>query len=528
MSASMIIDTTNVVRSVEGFAVGVNLAAWDYYLSTDPDTGLGITPDPQTITMLQDAGFALLRLSNGSGADEWHFSSDSNATPISAGLLANAAAALGVDGLVTVNYGTGTPQEAAAYLAYLNGAPDNTFAIGVDSNGTDWGTVASWAQVRAAIPIGGDPLDMLRVGRAAPFAFGRFEVGNEIYFAGWSGAPASVNPSDYVNFAQIFAGLAGMIDPSASIGIGLGNPIEWDELWNIPVLQQCQANGFTPGFISDHFYVYDGSNETLTDMQLLRESVNDPTSVMPIHASSPRNWAGRAIAYRTLLTNGLGAAGAAVELVCAEFNSDSDAANKQSTSLIRGLFMADAIGAVLQTEYSAVVYWDMRNSYTDQADDVSFFGWRTGTDDGMIGTDTASPPVSGPYVPYPAYFGIQLATNLTSGGGNVISVTSDTDRLSAYAVKLDNGHLTLLVINKSLTTDFTATIAVDGLLPTSPATAWTYGRDEDLAQKHSTDGNSSVTTTANLDLDVMASGSGGQFNFTFNSYSMVVFDIPLT
>lgn len=528
MIANITVDTTKLEREIEGFGVGVNLAAWDYYLSASPDTGLGTSPSAQTIAMLQDAGFNVLRLSNGSGADNSHFNIPSTDAPIGTGLLANMVAAVGTGGLVTINYGTGTPQEAAAYLAYLNGALGNPFEIGVDANGKDWGTVDSWAKIRKAVPLGQDPLDMLRVGRSAPFGISRFEVGNEIYFADWDGAPKEVSPTDYVNFAHSFAALALMIDPTASIGLGLGNPIEWDMPWNIPVLQQCKALGYTPGFISDHFYVYDGTIETLTDRELLRESVSDPTSAMPNHGLSPRNWTGRANAYRTLLTNELGPAGAMVELVCAELNSDSDAANKQSTSLVRGLFVADAIGAVLQTEYRAVVYWNLRNGYAPLADNKSFFGWRTGADEGLIGTDTAPPPASGPFVPYPAYFGVQLATNLTSGGGAVVSVTSDTERLSAYAVKLANGHLAMLVINKSRTTDFDADIGIIGLLPTSPATAWTYGRDEDIAQRNSADGNASLTMTANLDLNVAASGSGGKFSFTFKSYSMVVFDIPLT
>jgi hypothetical protein len=65
---------------------------------------------------------------------------------------------------------------------------------------------------------------------------------------------------------------------------------------------------------------------------------------------------GRAGAYRTLLTSRLGDAGAGEELVCAVFNSDADVANKQSTSLVRGLHVADAVGAILQTEYNVLIY----------------------------------------------------------------------------------------------------------------------------------------------------------------------------
>lgn len=101
MSATISINTTQVVRDVRGFTMGVNLAAWDTYLSADSDTGLGVAPDPRTVGMIRDAGLGVLRLSNGSGADEWHFSSNANAFPIGAGLLANIMSAAGTAGLAT-------------------------------------------------------------------------------------------------------------------------------------------------------------------------------------------------------------------------------------------------------------------------------------------------------------------------------------------------------------------------------------------------------------------------------------------
>ena len=47
-------------------------------------------------------------------------------------------------------------QEAAAWVAYANGATNSTVSIGADSKGTDWKTVAFWAGLRAAAPLATD------------------------------------------------------------------------------------------------------------------------------------------------------------------------------------------------------------------------------------------------------------------------------------------------------------------------------------------------------------------------------------
>jgi hypothetical protein len=99
-----------------------------------------------------------------------------------AGLLASVTEAGSANALVTLNYGTGTPEEAAAYAAYLNGTAENMSPIGVDSSGADWGTVADWANLRGQLPVGGDSLDHLCIGHTDPFGFSFFEVGNEVYF----------------------------------------------------------------------------------------------------------------------------------------------------------------------------------------------------------------------------------------------------------------------------------------------------------------------------------------------------------
>jgi hypothetical protein len=180
LKSTVVVEVGQVVRPVNDHVLGANLAGWDSYLSAAHD-GSGVTPDEATLGLIRDAGLRMLRLSNGSGSDEWHFNGR-YVDLVGAGLLANMTATTGADGLVTVNYGTGTPEEAAAYVAYLNGTTDNAFAIGVDAHGVNWGTAADWASLRGQTPLGGDPLDELRAGHPAPFGFTHFEIGNEVYF----------------------------------------------------------------------------------------------------------------------------------------------------------------------------------------------------------------------------------------------------------------------------------------------------------------------------------------------------------
>jgi hypothetical protein len=65
----------------------------------------------------------------------------------------------------------GSPEEAAALVAYVNGDAASTVVIGVDARGKDWGTAGEWAARRAAN------------GRAEPWGALALEVGNEPYLS---------------------------------------------------------------------------------------------------------------------------------------------------------------------------------------------------------------------------------------------------------------------------------------------------------------------------------------------------------
>jgi alpha-L-arabinofuranosidase len=526
--AVITVNAAQVVREVAPRLLGVNLAWWDTQL-----------PTARTRQMVQDAGLNFFRFPGGSSSDEFHFADPPSYNGRgTAASFASFVASVGAPGgaaaqaVVTLNYGTGSPQEAAAWLAYLNATPADATPIGTGQqwNGTtgtwvqkDWKTAGYWAGLRSAFALAtNDGLNFLRLGRAAPFGVHYFEVGNEIYGSwevdrhgagGDTGLPH--DPATYAAFAKKFADYAALIDPTISIGIDSGS-VGTDTGWTARVLQQGKARGFVPGFVSDHAYMQGPGGES--DPFLLTQTVTGANQ----GTTDPHNWAARATAYRALINRNLGAAqGAAVELLATEYNSVYSNPGKQTTSLVNGLFAADSIGMLMQTEYDGANFWDLRNGWdTANNNSASLYGWRQGGDYGMLGTGSGPAPSTGTYVPYPTYFAHQLASKVILDGDAVVSARSDTATLSAYAVRQDDGGFDLLVINKNATTDLAGQFQFQGFLPDAGAKLWQYGKAEDAAQSRTTDGHAQLSAFA-ATLPV----SGSNFSYTFPSYSMTVIEL---
>jgi hypothetical protein len=497
-------------RVLSGQLIGVNTPGWDAYLNSNPGDSATSTPDAQTVQLIKSAGLNLLRLSYGRGADDWHFNQqDSDGQPGSAALEGNLVEATDAAGAITINYGTGSPQEGAAYVAYLEGIPNDNTALGQDAQGQDWKTVSFWAGLRSQVPLGvDDGLNFLRDSHPAPFNIHYFEVGNEVYFAGWdAGAPGArpfTDPnqdnfqSDYSNFVASFSHMAREIDPLAQVGVSLGNPIEYDS-WNTSVLGKLAAQNFTPDFISDHLYLSDqgeAQDGGFSDQDLLLHTVSDPTSVLGNHADCPANWASRDGYFRSLLQNVYGAQGNAVQLFALEFNSDASSATDQSYGLVHGLLFADSIGALLTTSYAAYTPWDLR------------------TDGPLLGNTDATA-----YTPYPAYFAEQLGSHLVQSGDQVLPASSDTPALAVYATERPDGTVEVMLINKSQTDDDKVTFNIAGFTPGGTARSWQYGQA----------GGNALAENDNVALQVSTGADGlAHFQFAAPAYSMTVLELTST
>lgn len=506
--------------------IGVNLAWWDDKLTT-----------PQTLQMVQAAGLTVFRFPGGSSSDDYHFNVSSNFGDSVANTIPQFAQFIessGGIGLVTLDYGSGSPQEAAAELAYLEGSPADTTVIGTGLEWNDstnqwkqvnWQTVGYWASLRAATPLAHDDgYNFLRINHPAAFSeIKDWEVGNEEYGSwetdhhGTSG-PGGVNtgaqhdPATYAAFAQTFATYAAEIDPSISIGIDSGDPNAGYNNWTKNVLTQGLALGFVPGFISDHSYMQAPGQEN--DATLLLHTVSDPNSVF--------DWSTRYADYQSLLKSTVGSQAAGVQVMATEFNSVYSNPGKQTTSLVNGLFIADSIGSLLDSGYTGGFVWDLRNGWDpNENNSPTLYGWRQGGDYGLLGDpNTSARPSTGPYVPYPNYFAEQLASKIVQAGGQVVSASSNFQDLAAYAVLEANGHLELLVINKNPDADLNEQFTVQGFTPNGQAQVWQYGETQDYAQSQTTDGSAAL---ANFSTSLALSGSS--FNYTFPAYSMTVLDL---
>jgi len=375
-----------------------------------------------------------------------------------------------------------------------------------------------------------DGLNFLRIGYAAPFtAIKYWEVGNEEY-GSWetdhhgTAGPGGVStgaqhdPATYVAFAKQFADLAAQIlaaagQPAISFGIDSGDPTgNSDNKWTRNVLTIGLADGFVPAFISDHSYMQAPSSEN--DSYLLNSTVSD--------ANSDLDWSTRYGLYQSLLQQTLAGQASDVTIMATEFNSVYASPGKQSTSLVNGLFIANSLGSLLTSGYSAGYVWDLRNGWgTGDNNSNSLYGWREGGDYGVLGpAGQNDPPYANTYIAYPSYYALQLASKIIVAGGEVVSATSNYGDLDVYAVKQANGDLDLLVINTDPAAAINSQFSVTGIQPTGAAQVWQYGKAEDLAQSLTTNGASMLThTSASLTVN------GTNFSYAFPAYSMTVLDL---
>ena len=188
-----------------------------------------------------------------------------------------------------------------------------------------------------------------------------------------------------------------------------------------------------------------------------------------------RRWAADAAAVRQMLTDYLGAAGNNITM---EITENGMGGEQQSTSLPGGLFFADSLGQVLQTEFNSRIWWDFRNGGSAVSNpDPEFYGWRNFAEGGICYG------LGGVGSGYPTYYVARLMPYFGSHGDAVVSASTDYPLLATYAIKRTNGALSLLVINKSCSSNLTAVFNLSGYVPTANAAIHSYGIPQDEAAR---------------------------------------------
>src|SRR6266487_846022 len=456
------VDASQTIRTIDARHFGVNAAVWDAAFDT-----------ATTISLLTEMGNQALRFPGGSLSDEYHWQSNTTANntwqwATSFDKFAHVATTTAAQVFVTVNYGSGTPSEAADWVRYGN------------------------------VTKG--------------YGFKYWEIGNENYGA-WE-TDNNTRPHDPYTYANRFKDYYNQmkaVDPTIRIGAvavtGEDSYANYTDHpatnprtgqahngWMPVMLATLESLGVTPDFIIYHRYPQAPGAES--DAGLLQSS---------------GSWATDAADLRQQLNDYLGAATVGVELVCTENNSVYSNPGKQTTSLVNGLFLADSVCTAMKTEFNAVVWWDMRNGQdTANNNSSSLYGWRLYGDYGIV--NGANP--AGPADRYPTFYVAKLLQYFARGGDFLVAAGSDYSLLSPYAARRADGSLTLLVINKSAAAALTANIAINGYSPNGTLYAYSYGVPQDEAAR---------TGTGSADIALNSyTGASSTFAFTFPAYSATV------
>lgn len=482
------LDTAQVLQVAEERHFAVNLAVWDYHYDPPEDTN--------TTALLREMGSTAARMPGGSLSDDYHFASNKTGTntwqwgtsfPDFMRVCTNA----NLSAMVTVNYGSGSPEEAAAWVAYANASASiyGTAAdvpIGVDAGGQDWKTAGYWARLRSwnAAQNPDNSLDFLALGRAAPLGIKYWEIGNECYGT-WERDTNALPHHAYTYATRAAEYLARMRAVDAGIQIGVvGAPGEsaysngytdhparnprtgqTNYGWTPVMLSTLRDRGAAPDFLVHHVYPQwtDGANPA-------NSPDNDATLLQ-----STGNWALDAADLRQQLTDYLGPAGTHVQLVCTENNSDSGAQGRQSTSLVNGLYYADSLARLLRTEFKGFVWWDLRNGTdTNGYFGARVYGWRTYGDLGMV---------NGASTRHPTFYAAKLMQSFARPGDKILNATSDYPMLAAHAARRVNGSVAVFLVNKSLSVDLNARITLQGFVPAQVAAVGSYGIPNDEAAR---------------------------------------------
>ena len=538
------INATNVMNTVPTDAFGIFMAVWDTWGSSTP-------------TELEQAGVTAMRYPGGSYADIYHWSSylsspiDGETTNL--GYLSgsttmpdfiNLCSDVQAQAVISVDWGSGflwnagktamavpdtngTPQEAAAWVAYCNASTNiygttNDVTIGVDAEGNNWQTAGYWAHLRASTPLGTDDgSNFLRMNHLAPVGIKYWEIGNEPYGNGYYGGGndwendyavaypyttyprytnALLSPAAYGQAVKAFSIAMKAVDPTIKVGAYSSTPpgdYSWDYIngvnngqhWTPQVLAQCGSN---IDFVIVHWYP-SSSDDTGTD---LLAQVGSTIPVM-INGTGPYPHTGTNSGLEDWITNYCPNPGN-VQIAVTEFGAGSaPLANNIGTIPILGpveaLFWADCMSTWLN--YPAFANAD----------------WLDYDSDSFLGSGSDGPVV----------YAMQMLRHLCNPGDAFVKATSGTSTLRVQAVARQDGNLGILLINESMNISQLVNLTISNANLNATGTVYQFGTNNWSGTDYTSEVPSSGPGSNSI------SSVGNTFSATLPAYTMDVLVIPV-
>jgi hypothetical protein len=432
--------------------LGLNVAPWDSVYTANTFAGGSVNVIQP---MLKAAGINQLRYGGGSYADvyDWQtntsiikcpdgttaFSSPrrcASRDSLGFGQFSQQARAIGADSFVTVNYGSGTPAQAAAWVAAAARTPGQNVALWEVGNETYGCWEANNELAAPPANYRGYKPSLNRNNPTCPWVS--------------QGKAAGIRTlaTSYAAHASRFLQAMKAADPAARIGVPWaldrsvqGGTIPRNSEWNDTVLR---ADGKYVSFVDAHYYPFDFSGNTgganPTDQRVLRSLLDIPSLYGSIRA-------------------GLNAHDPGASVVIGE-TAVSNSMTTTNCTPVGALFAAGDVLSWLAAGAESVDWWNMNNGGNTTPQCVN-------PDYGLF--TSSSPPA-----PETPYYGYLLASVLAQPHALLGTLpTSDRSNVLGFKSALPNGRHAVALINintrSAETVILTRSAALSGTLRT-----WRY------------------------------------------------------
>ena len=531
---------------------------------------------PALVASAQEAGLTVLRYHPGTYNDphtvggainQWDFTAVDSFGAQRLGDFGRFLIASGTTGQIHINYAAGSPEQAAALVAYLRVPTDAPAALLNRALGSavlepsiiapytrtrDWRTVGFWANLRASAPLAvDDGFNKLRLSHPAPFPVKYWECGNEADYTfvpclryrlpgensitqgatGFGGRRADART--YANFYAVAKSLMQQIDPTIEVGASAGyfeqagndtdsaavpflfpGPSGTTKAWTPVMLTRLRELGITPDFIIAHRYTQD-TNFAWNNDYLLRGALQ--AYLAPGQGALPR-------------------------IHVTELNWSDNEFIPNTTTINNAVNLARSFGDALQSDVNNIS-WFTFTSGSANYNPSSSTGWRRYHNWGLIADDplaSQNPNASALTWPgmfagarFPTFHAFALLKQFARPGDSIYQVSAlspantNSAEVTVFAARRLSGSYTLLVLNKAdATHTLNLTLQNADLSAFSPTFAGLrYGKAQDEEQRLKAIATPAIKTN-NTREAFTVSRTGSALSYSVPPLSVTVLELP--
>ncbi|MEU7532259.1 cellulose binding domain-containing protein [Saccharothrix sp. NPDC042600] len=398
------------LAAVDPTAVGVNHAIWDAQLGTDAVADL-----------LKDAGVGAMRYPGGSYSDIYHWRDHTApggyvAPNTSFDHFMAGVRRAGARPVITANYGTGTPEEAAEWVRYAN---------------VEKGYGVEYWEI------------------------GNENYGNGHYGSGWEADDhPDKSPDQYARLVVEYASAMKAVDPTIKVGAVLTSPGEWPDgitaagdagSWNQVVLSIA---GPVVDFGILHWYPGGSGAEVLTKTDRVADMVR-------LAREQARRFAGKEL-----------------PMAMTEVNT-SYGRNTQPGAL----FAADAYATLLANGVFNVDWWNVHNGMGTVS---TIAGHTDYDDFGLLSSGTCSGDVCQPALntPFAPYHALAMVSRFARPGDRFVAASSTDPLLRAHATRRTDGGLAVMLVNQDPDNAKAVSLRYAGYAPAADARVLSFGNGD--------------------------------------------------